>query len=74
MHSICGGMHVGTYMDAPLHMIEDGARISDIPVGKFFGRGRLVDARGQAQVIPDLLTNNTPKTFHKKTRIGPRRP
>ncbi len=25
------GMHVGTHMDAPLHMIPDGAFMSEIP-------------------------------------------
>ena len=51
----CGGFHVGTHMDAPLHMIADGSRISDIPADRFFGRGRLVDARGADEVTPKFL-------------------
>ncbi|MDE2030532.1 MAG: cyclase family protein, partial [Alphaproteobacteria bacterium] len=50
-----GGMHVGTHMDAPYHMIADGAFMSDMPVAQFFGRGRLIDARGKAHVTKDLL-------------------
>ena len=50
-----GGLHVGTHMDAPLHMIEGGAPLSDIPLRQFFGRGRLIDARGYKAVTADLL-------------------
>jgi kynurenine formamidase len=45
-HKIESGMHVGTHMDAPLHMVEGGALISDFPADKFQGRGVLIDARG----------------------------
>lgn len=51
----CGGFHVGTHMDAPLHMITDGGRISDIPPAKFFGRGVLIDARGASEVTASFL-------------------
>ena len=39
------GMHVGTHIDAPLHMINEGVRIPELPLEKFFGRGRLIDAK-----------------------------
>ncbi|MBI2984697.1 MAG: cyclase family protein [Candidatus Kerfeldbacteria bacterium] len=39
------GMHVGTHVDAPQHMLDGGQWISDLPVDGFFGRGRLIDAR-----------------------------
>jgi kynurenine formamidase len=52
-----GGMHVGTHMDAPFHMIANGAMMSEIPVTQFFGRGHLVDARGRQTVTLDLLDN-----------------
>ena len=47
---LCSGMHVGTHMDAPLHMIKGADVISDIPPRRFFGRGRLVDARGADRI------------------------
>lgn len=54
-HQLCTAMHVGTHMDAPLHMIEGGKRICDFPPEKFFGRGVLVDVRGQAEIGPKAL-------------------
>ncbi len=54
-HTLTTGMHVGTHMDAPWHMIENGKHLCDIPLEKFFGRGRLVDARGSAKVEADHL-------------------
>jgi kynurenine formamidase len=45
-YKLSTGMHVGTHMDAPLHMVKDGAFMSQIPIEKFIGRGILLDARG----------------------------
>lgn len=50
-----GGMHVGTHIDAPLHMVAGGQRMSDIPVSRFFGRGKLVDARNSTSISAQLL-------------------
>ena len=36
--TIRSGMHIGTHIDAPLHMIEDGKRISEYPIDRFIGR------------------------------------
>lgn len=58
-YCLCTGMHVGTHIDAPLHMIADGKFICDMPAQQFFGRGRLIDARGRDAVTADLL-----KTAH----------
>ena len=55
MYCLCSGLHVGTHIDAPLHMIADGNFICDMPVTRFFGRGRLIDARGCSIIAPDLL-------------------
>jgi kynurenine formamidase len=54
-HRITTGMHVGTHIDAPLHMIQDGKRISDISPDRFIGRGRLIDARGASLVSAEFL-------------------
>lgn len=51
------GMHVGTHMDAPLHMIADGKKLSDYEPDKFFGNGHLIDARGVA-ISADLLNGH----------------
>jgi kynurenine formamidase len=55
MYRLCSGMHVGTHMDAPLHMVADGKFICDVPVTRFFGRGRLIDARDHRIIAPNLL-------------------
>lgn len=53
-HLIHTGMHVGTHMDAPLHMIAGGKKISDYAIDHFFGRGQLIDAR-EKPLNTDLL-------------------
>jgi len=57
-HKIESGMHVGTHMDAPLHMVEGGALICEFPVEKFQARGVLIDARGRDMVDTDILENH----------------
>lgn len=56
-HKIETGMHVGTHMDAPLHMVEGGALICEFPVDKFQGRGVLIDARGTKTIDIEILKN-----------------
>jgi len=54
-HKLSTGMHVGTHMDGPLHMVPGGKRLSEIDVKNFFGRGKLIDARGRLEVDADFL-------------------
>lgn len=58
-HKVTTTMHVGTHMDAPLHMIEGGAYMSQIPLEQCFGPGVLVDARGTSAIDVDSLTGIT---------------
>jgi len=51
-------MHVGTHMDAPLHMVDGGAYICDIPLAHFKGKGHLVDALGKNSISLDLLSGH----------------
>lgn len=51
------GLHIGTHMDAPIHMVENGKFISEIPIDKFEGRGVLIDARGKEKVDANLLSS-----------------
>jgi kynurenine formamidase len=32
--------HVGTHIDAPFHMVEDGWKVGDIPLHRFFAPGQ----------------------------------
>lgn len=50
------GMHTGTHMDSPLHMIENGKSLAEIPIEKFIGRGVLIDARGKERIDDALLS------------------
>lgn len=52
---ISTGMHVGTHMDSPLHMLENGKKLSEYEPEKFFGKGHLIDARNQKEINADLL-------------------
>lgn len=52
---ITTGMHVGTHMDAPLHMLKNGRRLSEYPPERFFGRGHLLDARNRT-IDVDLIS------------------
>jgi kynurenine formamidase len=60
-HRVESNMHVGTHMDAPLHMVEGGAYIAEIPLPHFNGAGHLVDARNKRSVAADLLANHSVK-------------
>ena len=50
-------MHVGTHMDAPFHMIENGKTMDEILPEKFFGPGVLVDVRNMKKIGAELLEN-----------------
>ncbi|MGI6344543.1 MAG: cyclase family protein [Bacillota bacterium] len=49
-HRLVIGMHSGTHLDAPLHMLGEGACIADLPLESFTGPGCLLDVRGQAVI------------------------
>lgn len=55
--AIKSGMHVGTHMDGPLHMLKNGKKLSTFSADKFFGRGHLIDAR-KKQINKELLKNH----------------
>ena len=54
-YEVATGMHVGTHMDAPLHMVEGGSYLSDFPAEQFLGRGVLLDARGKSTIGAEIL-------------------
>lgn len=45
-HLITMGTHVGTHVDAPLHMIEGGHSLKDLAIEQFVGPGRYVKIDG----------------------------
>jgi len=54
---ITTGMHTGTHIDGPLHVIEGGMPLSEMPVERFIGRGVLIDARSKKSIDSDLLAD-----------------
>ena len=47
--------HTGTHMDAPAHMLLDGAALDSYPGEKFAGTAVVVDCRGQESITLPLL-------------------
>lgn len=45
-HYISIGTHVGTHIDAPMHMLEGGKSLDQIPIEQFVGKGRVVEIIG----------------------------
>lgn len=41
------GMHAGTHIDAPMHLINSEKFISEIPLENFMGNGCIIDVRGE---------------------------
>ena len=40
------GSHTGTHCDAPYHFLEDGLRIDQLPLDRFYGEAVVIDAVG----------------------------
>jgi kynurenine formamidase len=59
-HLLTTAMHVGTHMDAPLHMIEGGVYMSDISSEYFIGRGICIDARRKNIIDADIIPKEIP--------------
>lgn len=45
-HYISIGTHVGAHIDAPMHMLEGGKSLDQMPLEQFMGKGRLVEVIG----------------------------
>lgn len=48
-------MHIGTHIDAAQHMIIGGKSLSEYPLEKFIGRGKLINASHRKTIDIDLL-------------------
>ena len=49
----CATTHIGTHVDAPRHVISDGATIDELPLDRFIGGGVVLDVRRD---VPEELT------------------
>lgn len=49
-HRLDISMHAGTHIDSPMHMLDVGTYISELPLDSFVGVGCIIDVRGQATI------------------------
>lgn len=54
-HKLSTVMHVGTHMDAPLHMLADGKTIDQLLLERCMGKGVVLDVRGKKQIDSSVL-------------------
>jgi kynurenine formamidase len=54
-YELRSGLHAGTHVDAPIHMIPGGKYLDDFPPEAFTGPGRLLDVRGRSVIDEDCL-------------------
>lgn len=62
-HSIHSPVHVGTHIDAPLHMFAKGNEINDYPLGRFMGTAHLVNLCHKVPggtILPEDLSEQLP--------------
>lgn len=56
-------IHCGTHVDCPYHFFPNGARVDEMPVEKFIGKGILVDLQGKVAngepININQITNNS---------------
>jgi kynurenine formamidase len=46
-HQLTTGMHAGTHIDGPWHMIDNHALIAYVPLSTFIGKACVIDIRGR---------------------------
>jgi len=52
LYQLSTGMHTGTHLDSPRHMLECGPMIDEIPLTQLIGSAKVIDARDN-----DLVTD-----------------
>jgi kynurenine formamidase len=55
--SLCGGVHMGTHIDAPGHFVENGKKITDFSLNSFIGKAICIDARNHAIITSESLSS-----------------
>lgn len=57
-HKLVTQMHVGTHMDAPLHMVAGGKRIDELDVERFMGKGVVIDVREKQKIDASVVSQD----------------
>ena len=55
------GAHTGTHMDAPLHFIQAGKTIDEMPLDIGLGRARVIEIENPEVILPDELEQHNIK-------------
>ncbi len=68
--------HVGTHVDAPLHVVEGGASVEEIPLQRFLGPVEVVDAasagdRIRPRDLPPRWRPGAPRVFFRTGACPP---
>jgi arylformamidase len=58
LSSIQLSVHTGTHADAPLHVLDDGASIDQVPLLQFIGPCLVISAESEEAVTPGLVAVN----------------
>lgn len=64
--TIAMGSHTGTHMDAPLHFLQTGKSIAEMPLDAAFGLARVIELRDTESIKPDELH---PHTIRRGERV-----
>ena len=62
--------HLGTHVDAPSHVLPEGATVGSLPLDAFIGEARVVDLPGRGEVGPDALPRRCFGTERLLLRTG----
>ena len=54
-------VHTGTHADGPYHVLDDGARIGDVPLDAFIGSAHVIDTAGEAEIGAAWLDAHLPR-------------
>lgn len=57
--SIALSTHVGSHVDAPYHVDEEGGTVGDLPLSAFVGRATVIDVRDASSIRPEHLDGVT---------------
>jgi len=56
-YALCTGMHVGTHIDAPAHMLANGKNLNEYPVEQFCCNCIIIDAHDKEIINASTLQN-----------------
>lgn len=63
--------HVGSHVDAPYHVTEDGRTTDDLPLSVFVGPAQVVDVGGASHIRPEHVAGSAAERVLFKTEASP---